>query len=265
MMAGLLFCTKLKQMQQHFDRYKKEDHRVWGVLFERQVRNLEDKASSAFLDCLLELEPVLHAELIPDFNLLNAALIEKTGWQIEVVPGHIPVRDFLSLLSERKFPASTWLRSMEQLDYLEEPDMFHDVFGHIPLLMDEAYAQFMHEFGRIGMRWSANDQAIQSLRSLYWFTIEFGLTENHGNRGIYGAGILSSFGESKQVFEDQTQVFPFELDAILSTEFRTDVMQNQYFACKDLNQFLSCLPESEELLTKAEKENRHKPRPGAGR
>ena len=121
-------------MKQHYDNYSETDHNVWQTLFERQTNNLQDKACQDYLDCLQILSPVLHANRIPDFDELDEVLGNQTGWTIEVVPGHIPVRDFFALLAQKKFPSSTWLRSMDQLDYLEEPDMFHDIYGHIPLL-----------------------------------------------------------------------------------------------------------------------------------
>ena len=130
---------------------------------------------------------------------------------------------------------------MQQLDYLEEPDMFHDIFGHIPLFMDHQYADFMHDFGLLGVQWKHDPQAIQALRSLYWFTIEFGVVREEAGRRIYGAGILSSFGESKQIFEDSTMIHPFDVAAILGTEFRTDMMQNAYFEADSMQQFLRCL------------------------
>ena len=134
-------------MKQEYKLYKEEDQLVWKTLFDRQVENLQDKSCTAYLSCLEIMKGVLNSKQIPDFNLLNSKLTGSTGWSIEVVPGLIPVEDFFRLLAQRKFSASTWVRKMDQLDYLEEPDMFHDIFGHTPLLADPKFAQFMKDFG----------------------------------------------------------------------------------------------------------------------
>jgi phenylalanine-4-hydroxylase len=136
-------------MIQQYDKYKQEDHAVWKILFDRQVDNLQDKASSMYMNSLNTMSTVLNAKQIPDFRRLDDFLLAKTGWSIEVVKGLIPVDDFFELLSNKRFPSSTWLRSRAQLDYLEEPDMFHDIFGHVPLLINEEYSDLMHQIGKL--------------------------------------------------------------------------------------------------------------------
>jgi len=140
-------------MVQDYNAYTATDRQVWNALYSRQRENLSDKADPRYLACLDQLLPVMNADKIPNYDDLNAALGAATGWSIHVVPGLIPVEEFFVLLAQRKFPASTWLRKPEELDYLEEPDMFHDIFGHIPLLLDPQYAQFMEDFGK---HWVAN-------------------------------------------------------------------------------------------------------------
>jgi len=162
-------------MKQEYKLYKEEDQLVWKMLFERQVENLQDKSCKAYLSCLEIIKGVLNSKQIPDFKRMNAKLTESTGWSIEVVPGLIPVEDFFRLLAQRKFSASTWVRKMDQLDYLEEPDMFHDVFGHIPLLAEPKFAQFMKDFGDLGVEFIDDEEVVIQLQRLYWFTIEFGL------------------------------------------------------------------------------------------
>jgi phenylalanine-4-hydroxylase len=235
-------------MKQYYNNYTEDNHHVWRVLFERQSQNLSDKACTSYLECLEVMRPVLNYDHIPKFEELDSILDAETGWRIEVVPGHIPVDDFFRLLAEKKFPSSTWLRSMEQLDYLEEPDMFHDIFGHVPLLMDGKYAEFMHRIGRLGVKWAANKTAVQTLRSLYWFTIEFGLVCETGGRRIYGAGILSSFGESLQVMDAATECAQFDLKEIIQMDFRTDSMQNTYFTANSFDAFLRCIGLVEKYL-----------------
>ena len=248
--SGFFYALKPGTMQQHYDQYTAADHKVWQILFERQTDNLQDKACGDYLKCLGQLSPVLKPDRIPDFRQLDEILESLTGWTIEVVPGHIPVRAFFELLAQRKFPSSTWLRSMDQLDYLEEPDMFHDIYGHIPLLAEPAYAGFMRSIGEFACQMES-DKVISTLRSLYWFTIEFGLVREGGQRRIYGAGILSSFGESKQVVQSNIECFPFDIARILHTDFRTDVMQSMYFEADGMSEFLGSLESAEELLKRS--------------
>ncbi len=235
-------------MKQNYNNYSRDDHRVWRVLFERQIENLGDKACTPYLECLASMRSVLNEDHIPRFEELDRMLNSETGWSIEVVPGHIPVDDFFKLLANKKFPSSTWLRTMAQLDYLEEPDMFHDIFGHIPLLMDHRYARLMHIIGQLGVKLSANADAVSALRSLYWFTIEFGLATENGERRIYGAGILSSFGESIQVMDTRTECMGFDIENIIQMDFRTDAMQSKYFVANSFDEFLNCTHDIENVI-----------------
>ena len=246
----VLTSTTLKDMIQHYDRYTPENHEIWGLLFERQEKNLQDKACQDYLNSLELLRTVHHQDAIPEFRALNGKLWAGTGWTIEVVKGLIPVGEFFELLSRRRFCSSTWVRRRDQLDYLEEPDMFHDIFGHVPLLMNPTYADFMQKFGALGVRFQHNPQAVDMLERLYWFTIEFGLMRENGNLRIYGAGIMSSFGESKQIFEQDMTVHDFDIENIMLKPFRKDVMQSEYYAINSFEQLWQSLEEAEELLQK---------------
>lgn len=210
--------------------------KVWRTLFNRQVDNLQDKASRDYLKCLDDMKEVLNAERIPNFNELNEWLRERTGWQIEVVPGMIPVDEFFELLSQKKFCSSTWLRSWEQLDYLEEPDMFHDIFGHIPLLANQVFSEFVHEFAKMGKAAIGDQDKLIELQRLYWFTIEFGLIKEEDDLKIYGAGIMSSFGESKtSIAEDMTH-HEYDIQTILHKHFVNNEPQTEYFVIDSLEQ-----------------------------
>ena len=222
-------------MKQEYKLYKEADQLVWKTLFERQVENLQGKSCAAYLSCLDIMKVVLSAEQIPDFNLMNDALIKATGWTIEVVPGLIPVEDFFRLLAQRKFSASTWVRKMNQLDYLEEPDMFHDIFGHTPLLADPKFAQFMKDFGDLGVEFIDDEEVVVQLQRLYWFTIEFGLIYENGLK-VFGAGICSSFGETTHSLSANVEVVPFSLEKVINTEFKTDVVQTLYFELESFDQ-----------------------------
>lgn len=215
-------------MRQQFEKYTKEDFLVWKTLFERQVVNLKDKACEEYLQALDDMGEVLNADSIARFTEINQWFESRTGWEIYCVPGLIPVDEFFDLLSRKKFCSSTWLRTMDQLDYLEEPDMFHDTFGHIPLLSNPVFSNFAHEFGKLGKSLAHDEEKVLMLQRLYWFTIEFGLINQRGLK-IYGAGIASSFGESISSLESQNEKRVFNMDVVLNQMFKTDEIQNTYF------------------------------------
>ena len=217
-------------MKQEYNQYTDEHQKVWQILFERQQKNLIGKAIPEYLYCLNELQPVFNGQSIPKFDEVNELLLNKTGWQINVVPGLIPAADFLSLLADKKFCSSTWLRTMDQLNYLEEPDMFHDAFGHIPLLMDPKYALFMQKLGELGMRFKDNSDVIALLERFYWYTVEFGLVSSDDTNKIYGAGIISSFQETNSIYESQTVIHAYDLEDVLDHTFVKDTLQAMYYA-----------------------------------
>jgi phenylalanine-4-hydroxylase len=208
-------------IDQGWERYGPEDHETWRLLFERQRRTLEGHVCEEYLDGLVALG--IGPEGVPDFRRMNERLRRITGWEVVAVPGLIPSRPFFQMLASRRFPAGTFIRSREQLDYLEEPDIFHDVFGHVPLLTNPAYADYMKEYGRIGLDAMAK-RGVKFLARLNWYTIEFGLIR------IYGAGIVSSFGEAKYVAGDPSaNQLAFDLDRVLRTGYYIDDFQATYF------------------------------------
>lgn len=227
-------------MKQHFDNYTSEDFEVWKILFERQQENLKTKACNEYLNALIEMQDVLHANSIANFSEVNSWLKNRTGWSIETVPGLIPVDEFFQLLASKKFCSSTWLRTKEQLNYLEEPDMFHDTFGHIPLLSNPIFSEFMHEFGKLGVSVMHSEEKLLMLQRLYWFTIEFGLINQNGLK-IYGAGIASSFGESNVAVGNQVEKISFDMDRVLNENFRTDIVQNKYFVIESFEDLFESL------------------------
>lgn len=235
-------------MQQHYDKYTPEDQEVWNILATRQLENLPGKAHPEYLKCLKEMEPVLNAGHIPRFEELNRVLTDAQGWSIAVVPGLIPVEQFFELLKERKFSASTWLRNKSQLNYLEEPDMFHDIFGHIPLLMNESYADFAQKLGALGVKYIDDKTIITQLQRLYWFTIEFGLINHKDETLIYGAGIISSSGETDHVMNDDVDVRPYDIFEIIEQDFITSEIQTRYFALEDFDQLFRSIENLEASL-----------------
>ena len=238
----------MKTMKQQFENYTKEDFLVWKTLFKRQEENLKDKSCTEYLDCLKAMEGVLNADSIPNFDELNNVLKSKTGWTVEVVPGLIPVDEFFVLLSQQKFCSSTWLRKMKQLDYLEEPDMFHDIFGHIPLFMNKQFADFAKKMGDLGVKYADNEEILVQLQRIYWFTIEFGVVEQNGLK-LYGAGIMSSFGESNFVYTDEPEIVPFDLHEVINTSFCNNEIQTKYFLLPSFNELFIAMDEYEKLLS----------------
>lgn len=222
-------------MKQDFKNYRTEDFQVWKTLFERQILNLKDKSCKEYLQALKDMMEVLGSERIAEFSQMDSWFSSRTGWRIQRVPGLIPVDDFFELLAEKKLCSSTWLRSMNELDYLEEPDMFHDVFGHIPLLSNNVFSKFIHEFGKLGKLNTKNEERLIELQRLYWFTIEFGLIDQDGPK-VYGAGIASSFGEAISSLEKNTVRVQFDLDEVLNTSFETDKIQEKYFVIESFDQ-----------------------------
>lgn len=214
-------------IDQGWERYTEEDHAIWRTLFERQQRTLKGKVCQEYLDGLAALG--IGPKGIPNFERMNVRLRGLTGWEVVAVPGLVPGRPFFQMLASRRFPAGTFIRTREQLDYLEEPDIFHDIFGHVPLLTNLAYADYMQGYGRIGLD-AIEHKGVKFLSRLNWYTIEFGLIRKPEGIQIYGAGIVSSFGEARYVIEDlSASHLAFDLDRVLRTGYYIDDFQATYF------------------------------------
>jgi phenylalanine-4-hydroxylase len=213
---------------QDWKAYTPAEHAMWDRLFERQSASLEGRAAQAFMDGL----EVLHLSKpgIPDFEELSERLRAATGWQVKAVPGLVPDDVFFRHLANRTFVAGRFIRRPDQIDYLAEPDVFHDLFGHVPLLANPVFADYMQAYGEGGLR-SLQFDALDHLARLYWYTVEFGLIRD-GDRGLklYGAGILSSFGESRFALEDPSpNRVGFDLMRVMRTKYRIDDFQQTYF------------------------------------
>ena len=235
-------------MTQDYNAYTAEDQKVWRLLYERQIVNLPKAASSAYLEGLKRIH--FRSDQIPNFQQTNIFLKELTGWQIHVVPGLIPDDEFFQLMANKRFPASTWLRALSKIDYLEEPDMFHDVFGHVPLLTNQPFVDYLQELSKIALRYIDNPWAIQLISRIYWFTVEFGLIREKGQIRVYGAGILSSAGETKFSLSDEATHVDFDVDTILQTLYRKDEFQKQYFVIDSYEQLYHSTDRIESFLKK---------------
>lgn len=242
---GVLTAQRVEDciIDQGWERYGAEDHAIWRMLFERQQQALKGHVCQEYLDGLEALG--IGPEGVPDFRGMNARLRRLTGWEVVAVPGLIPSRPFFQMLADRRFPAGTFIRSREQLDYLEEPDIFHDVFGHVPLLTNPAYADYMNEYGRIGLD-AVENKGVKFLARLNWHTIEFGLIRKPEGVRIYGAGIVSSFGEARYVAQDPSaNHLAFALDRVLRTGYYIDDFQATYFVIDRFEDLFDLLKRTE--------------------
>lgn len=234
---------------QHWDEFTAEDHWVWDTLFARQKNLLHDRAVHEFEGGLEVLS--LSRSGIPNFDEINQRLEPLTGWTVVAVPGLIPDETFLTHLAHRRFPAGNFIRTRQKLDYLEEPDVFHDVFGHVPLLAHSATAEFMQRLGELGLA-ALSAGAIERFARLYWYTIEVGLARQDGATRIYGAGIASSFGETHYSLESpRPHRLKFDLARVLRTRYRPDDFQKCYFVIDRLDD-LKDLVRAEDFLALCE-------------
>jgi phenylalanine-4-hydroxylase len=222
-------------VEQDWGAYTVEEHALFQRLYERQAKLVARYACPEWIAAIARLDA---ARGIPRFDELNRALSKATGWRIVAVPGLIPDEPFFTHLANRRFPVTVWLRKPEEFDYIVEPDVFHDFFGHVPLLFDPVYADHLAEYGKGGLKAMRLD-AIAMLSRLYWYTIEFGLMQTPAGVRAYGAGLISSGGELAWCVDDPKPVRrPFDLERILRTEYRIDRYQDGYFVIDSFAQLM---------------------------
>ena len=225
-------------VEQPWAGYTPTDHQVWATLFRRQREVLVGRACDAFLEAqdAMGMAP----DAIPKFDDLNQALRAATGWEVVGVEGLLPELVFFDHLANRRFPVTWWIRKPEQMDYLSEPDLFHDLFGHVPLLMDQVFADYLQAFGRGGVKaHGIGEDALMLLARLYWYTVEFGLIRQPDGLRIYGSGIVSSKGESIHCLEsDAPNRLGFDLERIMRTRYRIDTYQKTYFVIDSFEQLM---------------------------
>ncbi len=228
---------------QDWAHFTPEEHRVWDTLFERQAKLLPGRASNAYLRGLDVLK--LSKPGIPDFEELSERLMKLTGWQVVAVPGLVPDDVFFDHMANRRFVAGNFIRRPDQLDYLQEPDVFHDVFGHVPMLADPVFADYLAAYGRGGQRALGLD-ALKYLGRLYWYTVEFGLIAEPEGLRIYGSGIVSSFAESRFALDDPSpNRIAFDLKRVMRTEYRIDDFQQNYFVIPSFDELLRLTVETD--------------------
>jgi len=221
---------------QGWEHYTQAEHDTWLTLYDRQTKILPGRACDAFLHGLAALD--LRGTGIPDFRALSEKLRALTGWQVVAVPGLVPDDVFFEHLANRRFPAGNFIRRPDQLDYLQEPDVFHDVFGHVPMLTDPVFADYMQAYGQGGLR-AGGLGSLSRLARLYWYTVEFGLLRTAGGLRIYGAGIVSSATETVFAVEDASpHRLGFDLRRLMRTPYRIDDFQQVYFVVDSLQDLL---------------------------
>ena len=225
-------------VEQPWDDYRDEDHATWATLYARQRDVLKGRACDEFIAAqdAMGMTP----DHIPKFAELNEVLFKATGWTLIGVEGLLPELDFFDHLANRRFPVTWWIRRPDQIDYIEEPDLFHDLFGHVPLLMIPVFADYMEAYGRGGVKAHAiGADALQNLTRLYWYTVEFGLIRQKDGLRIYGSGIVSSKGESIHCLEsDAPNRIGFDLERIMRTRYRIDTYQKTYFVIDSFEQLM---------------------------
>ena len=225
-------------VEQPWADYSAADHRTWGTLYRRQRELLVGRACDEFLQAQDAMG--MDAARIPRFDQLNEVLGATTGWKLIGVEGLLPELDFFEHLANRRFPVTWWIRRPEQIDYIAEPDLFHDLFGHVPLLMNPVFADYMQAYGKGGVKAHGIDpDALQFLTRLYWYTVEFGLIGTRDGLRIYGAGIVSSKGESLYSLESPApNRIGFDLERIMRTRYRIDTFQKTYFVIDSFEQLI---------------------------
>ena len=225
-------------VEQPWATYSSTDHEVWATLFKRQREVLVGRASDEFLRTQETMG--MTPDRIPKFDDLNRMLRKATGWELVGVEGLLPELTFFDHLANRRFPVTWWIRKPEQLDYLAEPDLFHDLFGHVPLLMNPVFADYMQAYGKGGVKaHGIGPEALVNLTRLYWYTVEFGLIKQDDGLRIYGSGIVSSKGESMHCLESNApNRIGFDLERIMRTRYRIDTYQKTYFVIDSYEQLM---------------------------
>ena len=243
-------CT----IDQNWGAYSKTHHKVWESLYNRQMDLLPGRVCDEYLEGVQALE--INAYEIPRFEKLTEILKPRTGWEIVAVPGLIPSKPFFSLLANRKFPVTNWIRKPEEMDYLEEPDLFHDLFGHVPLLTNPVFGDYIAAYGRGGLK-ALGLEALKYITRLFWYSVEFGLINTPSGLKIYGAGIVSSRGETLYALDSNSpHRVGFDVMRMMQTEYRIDDYQETYFVIENFDQLFDATrpdftPYYEELRSKS--------------
>jgi phenylalanine-4-hydroxylase len=229
-------------IEQNYSAYTDEQHAVWAELVGRVLPELEKHASRAYLEGFQIIG--LQKDRLPRLASISARLEPRTGWNSTPVSGFLPAPAFFEMLAARRFPTTTWLRSRDSLEYTPEPDIFHDVFGHVPMHSHKVFADFLQRYGRVCAS-IEEERVLERLGRLFWYTVEFGLIREGNEIKVYGSGLISSHGECKNVVEGHCAVHDFSLDEVLETPVKVDEFQKTLFAISSFDQMYEAIHEAE--------------------
>ncbi|MEP6689986.1 MAG: phenylalanine 4-monooxygenase [Gemmatimonadaceae bacterium] len=233
-----VFTVPATFIEQDYDVYEAEDHAVWSLLYERRMRELCDTGSEIFLQGAERIG--LRPDRVPDLRDVNARLESMTGWRAVPVSGFLPAADFFRCLADRRFPTTVTVRSRAQLDYLPEPDIFHDVFGHVPLHSDPVFADFLQRFGALAS-WAVTDDETERMARLFWFTVEFGLIRERGGVKVYGSGLISSSADAANALGGGCKRRAFTREAVFDQPFAIDRLQGTLFIIESFDELFAAV------------------------
>lgn len=233
-------------IEQDWAAYTLEQHAVWAELVSRRMPQLREHACREYLDGFEQIG--LQEDRLPDLKAVSARLGPRTGWQSTPVSGFLPADAFFEMLAARMFPTTTWLRSRDSMGYTPEPDIFHDVFGHVPMHAHPVFADFLQHYGKVCAGLMHDPVALERMGRLFWFTVEFGLIRQDGAVKVYGSGLISSHGECSRVLEGGCEVKDFDLDAVMNQEFQTSEMQPVLYAVESFDQIYEAAKRAESRL-----------------
>ena len=235
----------LPLIEQDWSTYTAEDHEVWGILYAKRMQELKRTGARLFLEGADAIGLDVHH--VPDLHEVNRRLRTRTGWQAVAVGGFIPAAEFFASLADRRFPTTITIRPKSQLDYLPEPDIFHDVFGHVPLHADPVFADFLQRFGAVATRARTEEETAMMAR-LFWFSVEFGLIDDGTGTKVYGSGLISSAADSANALSDKCEKRPFTLDAVIAQAFDIDRLQDVLFVIRSFDELFAAVSDMEKRL-----------------
>ena len=233
-------------IQQDWNAYTPEQHAVWQELVSRRMPQLADHACAEYLDGFHQIG--LREDRIPDLAAVSARLAPRTGWSSTPVSGFLPADAFFEVLSARMFPTTIWLRARESMDYTPEPDIFHDVFGHVPMHAHPVFADFLEHYGKVCASVIDRPEALERLGRLFWFTVEFGVIRQHGQIKVYGSGLISSHGECTRVLAGGCEIKPFDLEAVMNQSMDTGHMQPVLYAVESFEEIYEAAKADESMI-----------------
>jgi phenylalanine-4-hydroxylase len=243
--SGLKFAAPYL-IEQDWKAYTPEQHAVWQELVARRMPQLREHACAEYLDGFEQIG--LREDRLPDLKAVSALLAPRTGWASTPVSGFLPANAFFEMLAARRFPTTTWLRARESMDYTPEPDIFHDVFGHVPMHAHPVFADFLEHYGKTCASVIDRPDALERLGRIFWFTVEFGLIRQDGGIKVYGSGLISSHGECTRVLNGGCEVKDFDLETVMNQKMQTSEMQPVLYAVESFEQIYEAAKEAEARL-----------------